>query len=307
MDIEQYKKELADSGVDVVEDEAPANAQEDKVTEEETHKETKSEEKTEVEDDSNDSKIEDKSDTKSQSEANETKKRSIYDEYKEKKAEVKSEKELRIKAEQERDELAQKLANFNSASTREEIAEAKDELDAFALEKGLDPQAIKQMKQLFLKDVKTTIDPDIQAKLDRVLEFAKNNSEAIEKQQFNKEFESDGMPTVKEFFPQISADELGKVKEEINRLAHTKGYEDKPLDYIVYKNRSTLSSLVSPKKRGIEGKSRVDSQELSDDFNTEPDFSKMTYKEMLSWQEKYEKNINNSGLSTDSQGRKILI
>lgn len=306
MDIEQYKKELADSGVDVVEDEAPANAQEDEENEEETPKKTESEEKTEVKEDS-ETKSDDDSNTKSESEANETKKRSIYHEYKEKKAEVKSEKELRVKAEQERDELAQRLANFNSASTKEEIAEAKDEIDAFALEKGLDPQAIKQMKQLFLKDVKSSIDPDIQAKLDKVLEFAKNNSEAIEKQQFDKEFESDGMPTVKEFFPQISADEIGRVKSEINKLAHTKGYEDKSLDYIIYKNRSTLSSLVSPKKRGIEGKSRVDSQELSDDFNTEPDFSKMTYKEMISWQEKYEKNINKSGLSTDSQGRKILI
>lgn len=304
MDIEQYKKELADSGVDVVEDETPANAQED----EETPEETKPEEKAKVEDDSNQNKTEeDKSETKPQSEVKETKKRSIYDEYKDKKSEVKTERELRQKAEQERDELAQKLANLNSASTKEEIAEAKDELDAFALEKGLDPQAIKQMKQLFLKDVKTSIDPEIQAKLDKVLEFAKNNSEAIEKHQFEKEFESEGLPAVKEFFPHISTEELNKVKSEIEKLAHTKGLEDKSLDYIVYKNRDKLSSLVSPRKRGIESKSRVDSQELSDDFNSQPDFSKMTYKEMMAWQEKYEKFSKDDGLSTDSQGRKILI
>lgn len=295
MDEEQYKKELADSGVDVVEDEKPettddeANAPKDEAPEE------KNDEDNRDKDDEN---------LNSQPEAKETKKRSIYDEYKDKKAEVKSERELRQQAERERDELKQKLENLGNATTKQEIAEAKDDIDAFAIARGLDPEAIKQMKALFLKDVKPAVDPEIQAKLDKVLEFANNNSKAIEAQQFEQEFASEGLPAVKEFFPTINSDEIASVKKEIDRLAHTKGFEDKSLDYIVFKNKDKLATLISPKKRGIESKSRTDGQELSDDFNSQPDFSKMTYKELLAWQEKYEKMAKDD---SSSQGKKILL
>lgn len=294
-ELEQYKKELADSGVDVVEDEKSeatedeANAPKDEAPKEKVEKE-------------NQDKVDEPQ--HKQPEVTEIKKRSIYDEYKEKKNELKSEKELRLQVELERDELKQKLENLGSATTKKEIAEAKDEIDAFAIERGLDPEAIKQMKTLFLKDIQPSVDPALQVKLDKVLEFANNNSKAIEAQQFEQEFTLEGLPAVKEFFPNINSDEITSVKKEIDRLAHTKGFEDKSLDYIVYKNKDTLSALVSPKKRGLESKSRADGQEVSDDFNSQPDFSKMTYKELLAWQEKYEKMAKED---SSSQGKKILL
>src|SRR6185312_9385192 len=46
--------------------------------------------------------------------------------------------------------------------------------------------------------------------------------------------------------------ELGKVMDEVKRLAHTPEFHDKPVDYIVFAKRSELSKMVSPKKPSFE-------------------------------------------------------
>ena len=48
--------------------------------------------------------------------------------------------------------------------------------------------------------------------------------------------------------------------QEIVRLAHTKAFHDKEVDYIVWKNRDALAEMVSPKKPSFEeGGQRGDS------------------------------------------------
>jgi len=282
---EQYKKELEAHGVDIpVETESKTVETESKV-----------EPETKVEEADEEVKVE------------EHKKRSIYDEYKEKKSELKSERELREKAERERDEYAEKLKTLGNASTPEEKKEAKDELEQFAETNKLDPIAIKQMRDLFLKDVKLPeIDESLKKGLSEFQEWKTKNQGAIEKQQFEDEFQK-VTPTIKELFPTASVDELKAIKKEVDNLAHSKDWNTKDLDYIVFKNKEVISALVSPKKRGMEGKGRQDVNEVTAEFNPNADYSKMTFKEREVWEETYKNLTKSDGLIKDGQGRRLLI
>jgi hypothetical protein len=218
----------------------------------------------------------------------EPKKRSIYDEYKEKKQELRTEKELREIAEGERDELAQKLKAIETATTPKEKQEAKDDLDSFAEEINADPQALKRMKELFMKDIKPSVDENLAKDLQEFKQWKSENSQVLEKQHFEQEM-SKSLPTIKEMLPNMSEDEFGTVKQELDKLAHTKQYHDKDLDYVVFKNKEYLSKFISPKKRGMETKGNHHIEEDSFEFNPDPDFSKMSEAQAKKWYEEYHK------------------
>ena len=84
-----------------------------------------------------------------------------------------------------------------------------------------------------------------------VVQFCGATSQAVEKQMFEEDFQK-VTPALKELLPTASAEEMQAVKKEIDRLSHTKELHDKPLDYIAWKHKDTLTALVSPKKRGLE-------------------------------------------------------
>lgn len=283
---EEYKKEISEAGVELDEEtptEEPkeeAPAEEEKPEPEVTPEEPK----------------EDLPEPKE-----EERKRSIYDEYKDKKSELKTERELRENAEKERDELKAKLEAVATADTPEEKQEAKDELEAFAKEIGADPGSIRKMRDLFLKDIQPS--SGLTAEDRALLQKAK----AIEdKQAFDTEF-STLTPTLKEYFPTASQEETDAIKAKLDELAHSKEWHDKSLDYIAFKNKETLSALTSPKKRGIERKNPKDAPTGDTEFNPNADISQMTENEFKAWEEQYRKLGQAEGLETDAQGRKILI
>ncbi len=235
-------------------------------------------------------------------------KRSIYDDLKDKKSELKSERTLRERAEHERDELKSKLEARENAVTPEEKQFASDDLESFAQEIGADPQAIRKMKELFLKDAQPKSDPDLAEKLAKFEAWQAQNQEVMEKQMFEDEYQS-SLPKLKEILPKASEEEMQGVRKEIERLSHTKEYHDKDLDYIAWKNKDTLSALISPKKAGLERKGRNEAQdELSTEFNPNADYSKMSLKEREVWEESYRKMMDRAeGLSVDANGKKILV
>jgi len=235
-------------------------------------------------------------------------KRSIYDDLKDKKSELKSERTLREQAEHERDELKSKLEARENAVTPEEKQFASDDLESFAQEIGADPQAIRKMKELFLKDAQPQSDPALAEKLAKFEAWQAQNQEVMEKQMFEDEYQS-SLPKLKEILPKASEEEMQGVRKEIERLSHTKEYHDKDLDYIAWKNKETLSALISPKKAGLERKGRTDAQEeISTEFNPNADYSKMSLKEREVWEESYRKMMDRAeGLSVDANGKKILV
>lgn len=301
MDEEEYKKQLEEAGVEIpeekktpeqIEAETKAKADEEAASKAKAEAEAKSKADAEAE-----------AEEEELPETKEPKKRSIYDEYKEKKSELKSERELREKTERENEELRRRVEAYEKAKP-EEKEEAGDELEKFAEEINADPQAIKRMREIFLKDIKP--DETLQKDLKEFKSWKAQNQQLIEKQMFEEEF-SKTLPSLKTFFPNASEEEIGNIKKEIDTISHTKEWHDKDLDYVIYKNKDKLSTLVSPKKRGMESKGRKDVEEENYEFNPNADFSKMTFKEREQWEKTYKEMGKAEGLITDANGRKILF
>lgn len=287
MNEEAYKKELAEAGVDIPE---ITNEPEPEVPKEEPKVEAKEETPKEPE-----------PETPKEDLQEPREKRSIYEEYKEKKSELKAEREAREQAERERDEWRQKAEAINDAPTPEKKQEAEDKFEAFAKKINADPTVIREMRELFVSDIKPT---SALSDADRaLLEEARLAKEVLE---FEKEFTSI-TPTLKEYFPNATDDEMAAIKKELDTISHTKDWADKSLDYIAFKQKEKLSALVSPRKRGIEPKNPKDAPVADPDFDPNADLSKMTFEQREKWYEKYQALGKSEGLASDANGRKIII
>lgn len=233
-------------------------------------------------------------------ESEERKPRSIYNDLKDTRTNLKTERELREQAERERDELKAQLDGKTTSDS--------DELKTFADKIGADPEAIREMRELFLKGQQpaSTINPDLQSKLDAFETWQKDNGQAIAKQQFETEFSS-AVPQLQKIFPTASVEDITAMKSEIDTLAHTSEFHDKEIDYIAFKNQDKLSTLITPHKRGLESKGRVDATNIPTEFNPNADISKMSAKEAEAWEAEYRKMGKEEGIATDSQGRRLLL
>lgn len=187
------------------------------------------------------------------------KKRSIYDDLKDKKKEVKEAKTEAetVRAENEvlkaENEALKKLAeSAKGAETDEEIEAIEDEIKELAKAIGGDPKAVKTLtdfltKKLVKKDGVDISKEDIEA----VKNFKKEQEKMNANVAFSKEWE-DFTPSLKKDFPNISDDELKNVKTKVFEFAHSKKYHAAEIDYIYFKEKELLSKLVSPKRPSIE-------------------------------------------------------
>lgn len=233
-------------------------------------------------------------------------KRSIYDEYKDKKSELKTERELREKAEKERDELQTKVAAYEQAKTPEAKADAKDKIEAYAQEIGADPAAVRKIVELAREGLTPQIPEEIVKDFQTVKEWKAQHANVVEKQLFEEEF-TKTVPAIKSFFPTVSEEELVTIKKELDTLSHTKDWHDKDLEYIAYKHKDTLAKLVSPKKRGMETKGRKDVEIDSFEFDPNADYASLTPAQQEKWEAEYRKATKSDGLLEDAQGRKIIL
>ncbi len=289
---ETYKKELAESGVEIPETKEPKTEVEEPKVEEAPKADPvveKTEEKAPL----------------STEPKEERKPRDIYDDYKDKKSALKTEKSLREQAEKERDEFKEKFEAVTSGTKKD--GEALDEFEAFAKEIDADPQTLKKMRDLFLKDrVAAETDPEVKKDLEEFKLWKSENHNELEAARYDKEFQTVA-PTLKELIPTASEAEMQSVKEHLDVISHKKENLDKDLDYIVFKNKESILKLISPKKRGIETRERKDVTEETFDFDPNADYSKMSMKEKELWEENYNRLSKNDGLAKDAQGRKLFI
>lgn len=299
MNEKDYKEELIKSGVDL-----PELKEEPKV---EPKVEEKPEPKVEPKEPASQ---DDEGKTESEEETEplktEPKKRSIYDEYKEKKTEVKTVKTRLEQVEKENEELRVKLEAVSRAETPKEKEEAKDELDAFAEEIGANPEAIKKMQALFLKGIKSTPDESIKKDLDEFKSWKQTHAQVLEKQAFEEEF-AKSLPAIKALYPTASEAELNDIKKELDVLSHTKDFHDKELEYVAFKHKEKLSALVSPKKRGMESKSRKDASEIIFEFDPNANYANLSPDQQVEWEKAYKNMSKSDGLVRDANGRKLLI
>lgn len=299
---QKYQEELKAGGVELPElNEKPKIEEIPKIEEKPKAEEKPIEDKPKVEDKP---KIEEKPKIDE-----EPRKRSIYDDLKDRKKDLKEEREAREEAERQVTELKQRVENLEKARNPEDKKEAQDEIDKFIADhKEWDKPAIADLVSLVRKGVKP--ESAMSAEDRKVIEdarliTAKGNKDA-DKQSFETEYQATA-PSIKEMFPQATVEELSEVKKTLEGLAHSKGWHDKELDYIVFKNKDILSKLISPKTRGLEPKGKQDIPELPANFDPNADYSKMGLKEREIWEEQYRKVTSHEGLVEDAQGRKLLI
>lgn len=301
---ETYLKEAQAQGVDLPEMQENTEEKEGENAPKTTPEAPKTDESTVVPPEK-DEKTED--DSTLTTEPKERPKRSIYDDLKEKKKEVKTERELREQAEKERDEIKIKFETLTTAKTPQEQQEALDDLEQFAEATQSDPVMLKQMRDLFLKDFKVQdANPELQKDLAEFKAWKSENQAVIEKSRFDTEFQQ-VTPTLKELLPNASDEEMQAVRAKVDEISHSAEFHDKELDYVIFRNKDLLSKLVSPKKRGMESKGKKDVQEMSTDFDPNADYASMTGAQRDAWETEYKKMSENKGLSTDARGRKIII
>lgn len=233
------------------------------------------------------------------------KRRSVYDDLKDERVK-RQDAETRLAAEaQARADLQTKFDALSQARPGEETKEAERDIRKFAEEKGADPELVEAILVEARKGL-PQIDPALTERLERFEAWEKQNAETVEKQRFENEFRAT-VPNIKEHFPTISDAELTTMESKLDELAHSKEWHDKSLDYIVFKNKSDLAALVSPKKRGMEDTRRQDVDFSSAEFDPNADLSKMSPEAREKWYEEYSKAGKQEGLLTDANGRKSIL
>lgn len=161
------------------------------------------------------------------------------------------------------------------------------------------------MRDLFQKG--QTLPESLQKDLEEFKEWKTQNSKESEKTRFENEF-TETLPALKTFFPNANDSEFKAIKQELDKISHSDGWNDKDLEYIEFKHKDALSALVSPKKRGMENVDRKDEGENNSDFNPNADYAKMSPTERAKWEKQYnEITSKGDGLTEGSGGKKIII
>jgi hypothetical protein len=200
-------------------------------------------------------------------------KRSIYEDYKEKKNEVKeakeqiktlmAEKEALLSEKAKLEELANQLKGAENKSEKAEVAE---DIKAFAESIGADPDAIGKLES-FLKSRISKVDNSLSKEdVELIKQIKSKEAKLAEQESFQREW-SEFVPSLKKDNPNISDAELLVLQKEFDKLAHTKGFNDKELDYIYYRNKDALSKLISPKKKSFESAGNPSKSSESPSFN----------------------------------------
>lgn len=295
---EQYQKDAEAAGLDIesiLADKSDVSAPKDRLDTQESEPEA-DEKKEDAEEGEKDDKEPDDKDTLKEEETPKVpRKRSVYDD-------LKSEKQKRKDAEAE----LERLKNNPPSKTEEANQEEKDELEAYATENNLDPVALKKMRELFLKGVSVGPDEQTVKKLEQFEAWRATNEKAMEKTAFDNEF-SATIPQLKEYFPSISDAEMEAVKAEVDKIAHSKEWHDKDLDYVLFKNQEVLGKLITPHKRTLESKGRKDVERSETDFNPSPDLANMTPTELSAWEANYRTASRPGIISTDSKGKQTIL
>lgn len=211
------------------------------------------------------------------------KKRSIYDDYRDKKKELReaettleTERAARAAAETKAQELQALLDAKKDAATPEAKAEAADDIKAFAEKHGMSADALRELTSVILKQVPKGEQPaglseEDKQKLAEVdgLRTWKQEQEAKATREAEDRAILNEASSVKTLLDVHDDIELQAVMAEIVKLAHTAAFHDKEVEYIVWKNKDALSKLVSPKKPSFE----PTGQQPGTDTDTEIDFS----------------------------------
>lgn len=210
--------------------------------------------------------------------------RSIYDDLKDKKQEVRAWKQMAVSALKtqgielqgnETPEQIQALIEKHKTPDAPPTPPApapstpSNELEAYAKEHELDATALSRLATIIAKQIPAAQLSEADRKELSDLKAWKADNEAKEQRAAEDGEVLSAAPTVKTQLDIHDDAELANVMKEIVKLSHTEAFHDKEVDYIVWKNKDALSKLVSPKKPSFES----GGQQGETAPENEPDFS----------------------------------
>lgn len=308
--VADYKKELEEAGIDLPESNDPPESESPDDKDETDSKDSdKSNSADKPEDKKRDSDESDKGDQEDPQKPLETqpkeRKRSIYDDLKDKKHDLREEREAREKAERERDELRTRLNALSEADSPIEKKTASSDLLEYAIEKGADPELVQRIVDASSNAAKAQIDPETLKDLAELKAWKAENTQVIEKQLFAKEF-AEAIPKLQSLFPNATSEEFDAMKERLDVLSHTREMHDKELDYVAFKHRDELSKLISPHKKGMETGKKNLKEDNTFVFDPNADLSTMSMSERTAWEKSYEQ-LSQSESKKLHSGKKILL
>jgi hypothetical protein len=194
------------------------------------------------------------------------KKRSIYDDLKDTKKELKEAKK-RIDELEGGDKPAGKPKD--EAPPKED--KPTDELEAYAQEHELDAKSLNRLVEIIQKRIPSA---QLSEQEKKDLADLRTWQAAQARQNEDNEIRSQA-PQVRAQLKDLGSEihdeaEAAKVMDEIVKLAHTERYHDKEIGYIVWSEKAALSKLISPKKPSFESgsPSRAEGEDAPVDFSS---------------------------------------
>lgn len=208
------------------------------------------------------------------------KKRSIYDDLKDEKkdrkgwqsvaiAAVKAQ-GIELKGTESLDEIQALLHHKEDAKTPEQKSDADDDIKAFLEAEGLTPEQFDKLSDVVAKKLgRQQLPEDVQKELEANREFREKQEAADRRAAEDREIEKRA-DYVKETLKVHDEGELATVMAEVKRLAHTKDFHDKEVEYIIFRNMGALAKLVSPKRKSFEESSghKGEGSEAAPDFSS---------------------------------------
>lgn len=128
------------------------------------------------------------------------------------------------------DELIKKYAEkhgMDEETARAEVARVQDIIDLSAPE----------------KEKKTDAPAPTQEKSEEEKKQQEEYQVLKSQELYRQEFTDVALPQLNQTFPNLTKEQIELAKDEIEKLASTEKYLDKPLDFIIFKERETLGKL----------------------------------------------------------------
>lgn len=133
-----------------------------------------------------------------------------------------------------------KVAELTTIAAQHDGAQKDEDIEAFMAETGFDRKTVDGFLKLAEKRL---LGPE---RLEAIKTSETIVKEAQLEADFAKEMDSVGTPELKKRFATITDDQLEKAQEFLDKVAHTKAFHDKSLDFIIYKHLDEIEKLIGP-------------------------------------------------------------
>lgn len=174
-------------------------------------------------------------------------------------------------------EAIESIKGLMSSSEKKDATNTVDDaIKQLATKRNLDAEGLGEIVALvqskILKDLESKgvlnkdLPKEVQEKLKVLDQIQKTENEKAEVAHFDKEWDS-VLPSLQKQFPNATASMIAEAKAELFKIARTKLFHDKEIDYVVFKSQDKLSALlkVAKGKKGGEG----DSKQIKEDSDKE--------------------------------------